>query len=215
MDFSLIVFDCDGVLLESVAVKTDAFRNLFLEHGMNAAERMVAYHLAHGGVSRFQKFAWFHREVLGRTITSDEERALNLRFNELCLSGVLAAPFVPGIINFLEEWHQQLPLYVASGTPDEELKEIIAKRDLGRFFQGVHGTPPDKTELLAGIVERTGVNPGKTLMVGDSSTDLDAALSVGTWFYGRAMDSGRPGDGSGDDMQGLSGFVRQVSEVPG
>jgi phosphoglycolate phosphatase-like HAD superfamily hydrolase len=209
MGFSLIVFDCDGVLLESVAVKTDAFRNLFLEHGMNAAERMITYHLAHGGVSRFQKFAWFHREVLGRTITPDEERALNQRFMELCLSGVMAAPFVPGIIDFLKEWHQRLPLYIASGTPDEELKEIIAKRDLNRFFQGVHGTPPDKTALLAGIVERAGVRPGKTLMVGDSSTDLDAALSVGTWFYGRGIESGRPGDGSGDDMHELSGFVRQ------
>jgi phosphoglycolate phosphatase-like HAD superfamily hydrolase len=214
MGFSLIVFDCDGVLLESVAVKTDAFRNLFLEHGINAAERMSTYHLAHGGVSRFQKFAWFHREVLGRTIIPDEERALNQRFMELCLSGVLAAPFVPGIIDFLKEWHQRLPLYIASGTPDEELKEIIAKRDLNHFFQGVHGTPPDKTALLAGIVERAGVSPGKTLMVGDSSTDLDAALSVGTWFYGRGIESGRPGDGSGDDMHGLSGFVRQVSEAP-
>lgn len=206
--FSLIVLDCDGVILESVAVKTEAFRSLVLEHGGDAAERLVAFHRTHGGVSRFEKFAWFYREVLGREITAIEEHELNERFTDLCLQGVLGAEFVPGIMEFLEEWHREKPLYVASGTPDYELKEIFVKRGLNRYFQGVHGTPPNKTALLRRIVEMAGVCANTVLMVGDSSTDLDAAIAVGTKFYGRGIDSGRPGDGTGDDLAMLGDFCK-------
>ena len=61
---------------------------------------------------------------------------------------------------------------------------MLDKRNLTRFFKGVYGTPPGKTELLRRVIEQEGVAPNDTLMVGDSSTDLDAARSCGTRFFG-------------------------------
>ena len=59
-----MVFDCDGVLIESNAVKTLAFGQTVDEFGQKAMDRLMNYHREHGGISRFKKFEWFYREVV-------------------------------------------------------------------------------------------------------------------------------------------------------
>ncbi len=214
MSLELIVLDCDGVILESVEVKTQAFARLFKAHGPESVQWFVEFHQAHGGVSRFEKFAWYYREVLGREITVEESHELGERFTRYCLEGVLAAPFVPGAREFIQTYHQVLPLCVASGTPHEELTEIFRARDLHGYFRTVRGTPPGKTELLAGIVRDFGVEPGTVLMVGDSSTDLQAAQAVGTLFYGRGREFADSAWPWGLDLTGLGAHVDLLRQGP-
>ena len=184
MPISLIVFDCDGVILDSVDVKTRAFGQIVEEYGSEAVERMTEYHLAHGGLSRIRKFEWFYYQVLGRKIAEDELYSLSRKFRQLVFEGVIRSPMVSGIMETLESLHGRLPMYVASGTPNDELLQVLDARNLTRFFNGVYGTPPGKTELLRRIIEKEGIAPNDTLMVGDSSTDLDAAQSCGARFFG-------------------------------
>ena len=184
MVISLVVFDCDGVILDSVDVKARAFGKIVEEYGSEAVTRMVEYHLAHGGVNRFRKFEWFYNVVLGRRISEDELQALSLEFRELVFEGVMHSPLVPGIMETLELLHGRLPMYVASGTPHEELLNVLDARNLTRFFEAVYGTPPGKSKLLRRIIEQEGVSPEEALMVGDSLTDLDAAQACGTRFFG-------------------------------
>ncbi len=75
-------------------------------------------------------------------------------------------------------------MYVASGTPNDELLQVLDSRNLAHFFKGVYGAPPGKTELLRRIIKQEGVASSDTLMVGDSATDLNAAQSCGTRFFG-------------------------------
>ena len=96
----------------------------------------------------------------------------------------MRSPLVPGAMETLESLHGKLPMYVASGTPNDELLQVLDVRNLLRFFKGVYGTPPNKTELLRRIIEKEGIAPKNTLMVGDSSTDLDAAQSCEAQFFG-------------------------------
>ena len=65
MGLRCLVFDCDGVLLDSVPAKTQAFARLARPYGQEAEKRFVQFHQSHGGVSRYEKFAWFFREILG------------------------------------------------------------------------------------------------------------------------------------------------------
>ena len=46
------MFDFDGVLVESVDLKTRAFAALYAEHGTEVADAVVAYHLQHGEIGR-------------------------------------------------------------------------------------------------------------------------------------------------------------------
>ncbi len=185
MPLSCIVFDCDGVLLESVDIKLEAFRRLAEPYGKRAEEEFVRLHATHGGVSRYEKFIWFFREFLGREITPEEAAAWNRRFGEFSDEALKNCPLVPGCLEVLHAWHGRVPLYVASGTPQMLLDEILATRGLSRYFSAALGTPPAKAALLQTAVDHAGAAPRNCVMVGDSSTDLDAAVRVGTCFYGR------------------------------
>ncbi|MDD1661933.1 MAG: HAD family hydrolase, partial [Methanomicrobiales archaeon] len=58
-----LLLDFDGVILESVEVKTRAFRELFSFRPDHVGE-IVAYHMRNTGVSRFDKFRHIYREIL-------------------------------------------------------------------------------------------------------------------------------------------------------
>ncbi|MDR0828406.1 MAG: HAD hydrolase-like protein [Desulfovibrio sp.] len=211
MAVELVVFDCDGVILESLEIKTLAFRRLGEDYGPEAALRLEDYHRLHGGLSRYKKFAWFFREVLGREISPAEEESLNAKFVRLSGEELLRCPLVPGARESLDSLFGRLPLYVASGTPEEELGFILEKRGLAAYFVKICGSPPLKEDILRSIVDESGTRAENCLMVGDAETDRAAAAKVGTMFYGRGAyfrDLGCPWH---QDMTRLAGWIESLN----
>ena len=202
-----LVFDCDGVILESVPVKTRAFARLVEGYGDEARDRMLMYHKVHGGVSRYRKFAWFFSEVLGREITEQESQDWGRRFSELAYEEVCRCDLVPGIAEVLDTWRGRLPLYVCSGAPHEELVQVLEGRGLRDYFTGIYGSPPAKARLLAQIVREARVDPADVLMVGDAPTDQQAAEEVGTLFYGRGEEVRGGNWPWGEDLTGLNAWI--------
>ena len=185
-----IVFDFDGVLVESVDVKTRAFAALYAEHGEAVVRAVTDYHLANGGISRYVKFRHYQENLLGRPYDDALGAELSARFSRLVVDAVVAAPAVAGAREFLERYHARVPLYVASGTPEEELREIVARRGLGGYFAGVYGTPATKGEILRRIAAARALDPARILMVGDALSDLAGAREAGTAFIGRRTAGG-------------------------
>lgn len=184
MAIKCLVFDCDGVILDSVPVKTKAFRRLAEPYGEEAADRFVIYHARHGGVSRYKKFEWFFDEIVGRPIKPEESEAWGKKFEEYALDEVRRCRMIPGAMETLEKWRGVLPMYVCSGAPSGELNLVLSERKLDGFFQGIYGSPPAKAQLLREITRVSLLDPADAVMVGDSSTDRDAAEYAGTQFYG-------------------------------
>lgn len=181
-----VVFDFDGVILESADVKTEAFVELYAEHGDEVVGQVRAHHLANLGISRFKKFAWIAENVLGRALTEADSAALGRRFSDLALAKVLVAPFVPGAEAALAALGAlRLPMFVASGTPHDELQLIVERRGLGPAFREVHGTPREKPEILRDLLARLGLTPDQLLFIGDGMSDYQAARAVGTEFLAR------------------------------
>ena len=52
-------FDCDGVLLDSNQLKSDAYYQVGLPYGKENAQALVEYNKRLGGVTRFEKFKYF------------------------------------------------------------------------------------------------------------------------------------------------------------
>ena len=185
MSLSCIVFDCDGVILESVDFKNAAFGKVCDEFAPEHTKAFIEYVALHGGVSRFEKFAWLVERAERRAITEEESRIMGEKFHRYCIEAVLAAPLVPGFTETAERWLGKVPMYVASGTPHYELVDVLERHDLTKYFKGILGTPPAKASLLLSCVRDARAKPEETVMIGDSKTDLEAALIVGTKFYGR------------------------------
>jgi phosphoglycolate phosphatase-like HAD superfamily hydrolase len=180
-----VVFDFDGVILESGNIKTEAFLELFADRPEHR-EAVLAFHLANLGVSRYVKFRYVVEELWQRPYTPQIEHDLGAAFEGLVLEKVLRCPFVHGAAETLAAMQGRLPAFVASGTPQAELDFIVNKRDLRGCFQEVWGTPRTKPDILRDILQRYGWQPKEVLMVGDGLSDYQAAQATGTHFLARA-----------------------------
>lgn len=179
-----VIFDFDGVILESADIKTAAFLELFAEYPEHQ-EAILRHHLDHVGVSRYRKFEWIYSELLDRPLDEAESRRLGEAFSEIVLEKILACPFVPGALELLETLRARALLFVASATPQEELEHIVVSRDLRPFFAEVWGAPPTKAEILRSIMTRHGLEEGEVLFIGDGVSDYRAAEETGIPFLAR------------------------------
>ncbi len=180
-----VIFDFDGVLVESVDVKTMAFAQMYAPYGADVVRRVVDYHKEHGGVSRFEKFRRFHEMIHKEPLPADQEKALGEVFSRLVKDAVVNAPWVPGAREFLKAFHAEMAMFVASGTPEEEMREIVHRRSMDHFFVSVHGSPASKAQIIDRICTIHGFEREVVLMVGDAITDYEGALSAGVRFVGR------------------------------
>ena len=53
--FEMVFWDFDGVIKESVSVKTDAFENIFKLYGDNISNKVKEHNIENGGMSRYDK----------------------------------------------------------------------------------------------------------------------------------------------------------------
>ena len=68
MSWQPVYFDFDGIILDSVDVKTSAFSKKFEEYASEVQKQVIQYHLENGGVSRFEKFSQYYEKILNKPI---------------------------------------------------------------------------------------------------------------------------------------------------
>lgn len=180
-----VIFDFDGVLVESVDIKTEAFRKLFTREGTRVAEQVVAYHLRNTGVSRFDKFRYIYKEILKRPLSDEEFHRLCDGFARLVADAVVKTEYVKGAREFLELFSASYACFVSSATPEDEIKEIIRLRRMDEFFQGIYGAPRKKTEIVKEILLSYELEPAQAVYVGDALSDYNAARENGVHFVAR------------------------------
>ena len=67
-----ILWDFDGVILDSIRIKGDGFMELFQNHDIEDVQILEQYHYANGGVSRFEKIKYFYNQILNKDISENE-----------------------------------------------------------------------------------------------------------------------------------------------
>lgn len=184
-----IIFDFDGVIVESADIKTEAFAKLFESKGRGVVEKVVAYHKDNMGVSRFDKFRHIFCNILHRELDNNEFDSLCARFASLVVDAVIAAPFVKGAQEFLKKNSKLFSFFIVSATPQEEIGEIVRRRHLVKIFKTVYGAPLTKYDAVKKILHEGGVNPGNALYVGDAMSDYLAAKDNGVKFIARINDN--------------------------
>lgn len=192
MIYQAVFFDFDGVILDTFDLKTQAFRDMFASYGPEIQAKVVEHHLAHGGISRLEKLRYYYQKVLKKSVSEKEIGELGGKFVELTMPGVMNAPFIPGALECLSELKKaDVPAFVVSGIPEDELLGILEKRGLSGYFREAHGSPRHKPAIIRDILTRRGYTPAECLFLGDATTDYDAAKVCGLQFLG-IVKKGRP-----------------------
>lgn len=177
------VFDCDGVLLDTVAAKVAAFRAWVPEEQAHLRDEFNRYNLASFGQSRRVQLRYFHEQMLGHSLAEEELTAEVQRFAGINLALVGQACWLPGSREFLQHASARgTPLFVLSGTPESELQEQLRQRGVDGLFCGIIGSPVTKVAGLRRIVAELGVAPSSVWFVGDATHDHYSAREAGTGF---------------------------------
>ena len=180
-----IVFDFDGVLAESVDIKTRAYTLLFHKEGKEAVSEFIEYHLKNGGVSRFEKIKFFYRDILHRPLSEKLFQKLCAEYSGLVVNEVSLSPWVDGARDFLVRNKKKYIFIIVSGTPENEMKDIVLRRSMSRFFNSVRGSPKSKLIVLREVMSEYNLEPDEIVFVGDAETDWLAAKDSGIPFLWR------------------------------
>lgn len=180
--FAQIIFDFDGVILDSVAIKMNAFAEVYADEDPQAVSAVVAYQEAHGGVGRAEKFRYFERSLFGRPGCDRDISDLCARYAGIIDESMRKARFIPGAEALLAYCSGAAPMHVVSGMPDPDLKSLLRQRALESYFDYVIGSPTSKLDAFRHILDETGIAAARTLAIGDSTTEFEAANALGIPF---------------------------------
>ncbi len=179
--YQSIVFDCDGVILNSNRVKTDAFYNATLPYGEEAAAAMVDYHIRNGGISRYRKFAYFLEQLAPKGVHGPDLEALLAAYATEVKAGLLACEFAEGLEVF-RQYTADARWLVASGGDQAELRELFQARGLLDWFDGgIFGSPDTKEEIVKRELANGNIQT-PALFIGDSRYDHQVAHENGLDF---------------------------------
>lgn len=187
---SVVFWDFDGVIKDSVNVKTEAFERLFLPYGLDIARRVRLHHENNGGVSRFEKIP-LYLEWAGEVVSQELIEKFCAQFADFCVKAVINSPWVPGAREYLLNQHKHQYFVLVTATPHTEIEQILASLQLTHCFHEVFGAPTKKNKAIQAVLERPSLPEGKALMIGDSRSDLLAAEACAVPFLLRCTDLNR------------------------
>ena len=170
-----IIFDFDGVILESLEVKSNAFYDLYLKYGKSIANKVKNHHNNNPGINRFEKFNFYARNYIGKKITDKESEYLSKKLSDLILKKILHCDFVYGVRNFIKLNKKNYLFFISSATPENELRIIINQLNISKFFKKIYGSPVSKKDHIKKIIKLYNLNKGNVLFLGDAIADFKAA----------------------------------------
>lgn len=180
-----IIFDFDGVILDSVPIKTEGYRILFKDYPNELIEEMVQYHKLNGGISRYKKIKYFFNELLNQDISEDEVLNYANRYSEITKEELTNPKYIiEDAVNFIKQNYTKYNMHIASGADENDLKYICKKLNLTKYFLSIHGSPTIKSEIVKTILESNNYRKNDTILIGDSINDYEAANENNIEFYG-------------------------------
>jgi len=178
----IIFWDFDGVIKESVEVKTKAFQDLFRSFGEEVVAKVTRHHTENGGMSRFKKIPVYLSYAGIETSSALEEQYCN-RFGELVEDAVVEADWVTGVESIIKQKSNVNQHYIlVTATPQDEIERILDRLSITPCFSNIFGAPMSKSDAIRRGLELYSIDPKNALMIGDSKADYEAAQNCGTDF---------------------------------
>jgi HAD superfamily hydrolase (TIGR01509 family) len=177
-----LVFDFDGLILDTESATFRAWQEMYVEHGCELPVDEWLKGIGHGEATRSWDPCDHLEQLLGRALDRD---ALLVR-RRARRDALMAEEVVrPGVLAYLEEAHRRgLGLAVASSSPHEWVDAHLERLGLIHHFAAIkaYGDVPrakPAPDLYMAACDALGVAPTGAIAFEDSPTGLTAAKHAG------------------------------------
>ncbi|MBC7755963.1 MAG: HAD family hydrolase [Bdellovibrio sp.] len=186
--YKTIVFDCDGVVLNSNQTKIDAYFAVAKKMGGTdaQAQAFVDHHVAKGSFPRNGKTEYYLTEIVKQPVTDAIMQQYMQAFEDVLDVTLMQCEIAAGL-DTLKAATPQATWMLLSGGDQAELRRIFSRRtvgnvNLGQLFEaGIFGGPDKKDDVLAREITNGNLK-FPALFVGDSKYDHQAASRAGLDF---------------------------------
>jgi HAD superfamily hydrolase (TIGR01509 family) len=188
MKFEAVLFDCDGVLVDSEAITCGVLRDMFEEHGwVMSLQDCMAQFVGHTVRNR--------RDVIeantGKPLTEAWMSEFYQRRNVRLENEITAIPHVHQAVQYVfDAWRGQIAC--ASGADRFKINLMLGKVGLfdffdGRIFSG-HEVPQTKPapDVYLAAAAYLGKDPARCLAIEDTSVGVTAGVAAGAEVWGYA-----------------------------
>jgi len=180
-----ILFDFDGVIIDSMAVREFGFRKIFEQFPKEKIDKLIEFHYKNGGMSRFLKIQHFFNQILGQDISDDEVLKYADKFSELMKNELVKKSYlISQTVDFIKNNYKKYNLHIVSGSEDNELNFLVQKLDLKEYFLSVQGSPTPKNILVQNLLKNNNYQQNETILIGDSINDFEASQFNNIKFIG-------------------------------
>jgi phosphoglycolate phosphatase-like HAD superfamily hydrolase len=179
----VVVFDFDGTLVDSNAIKHRCFDEVVA--GLPGGADALAM-ARRGGGDRYRIFRAVARRLNPTDGPNDAAalgQTLAAEYTRCCLQGIAAAPERRGAHATLRALRRQgVKVWINSATPGRDMQSLLRARGFLPLVDGALGAPRSKLQNLRTILAAERAKPRQAVVVGDGSDDEAAARRAGTWF---------------------------------
>ena len=181
---SIIIFDFDGVIVDSNEVRINGFIRLYQNRYPWAIDEFRRYLRLNSGLSRYKKIEYFYKNILRiepelTILTKDAED-----YSSIVKSDVIKAPFIDGSIDFIKKNINRFEYAMISSSNQLELIKICMSRDIDKYFTEILGSPIEKNKNIERFIRNKNAIKSEIVYVGDTKYDEIAALNSGISFVG-------------------------------
>ena len=175
----LVICDCDGTLVDSLAAISETFRQVLAAHGLPSIERAVVQRYVGLPVR-----ALFDERL--PELTEEQRHTLQLAYRQLYPQ--IAAgqtPLFDGVRGALAKLRRRgVRLAIATGKSLAGVRRFLAEESLEGTFEAVRcadtaARPKPYGDMVEEILQETGVAPRRAVMVGDTPFDIQMGRAAG------------------------------------
>jgi len=174
-----IIFDFDGTIVDSENIKQEAFKNLFRPFDLQDKVDVTK-----GGKDRYDKIRYYYKKLLNHNLSWNQLECIANNYHDMTFEKIVNAPYIEGAMEFIKACDLHITMFVVSGTPTDELINIMIKRKITKYFQEIIGSDDYKLTLIKGLLAKYHYDPDRVIYIGDKLEDYGDAKKAGIKFFG-------------------------------
>jgi HAD superfamily hydrolase (TIGR01509 family) len=176
-----LIFDFDGLILDTETPEMQVWQELFARHGQAFSVETWGQIVGGAGHTTFEPAAYLEG-LVGQPI---DRQAMNLQARQLSDEAILRQPVLPGAVELIcTAKNQGYPLAIASSSPHAWVDNHLKRLGLFEYFdailcaEDVTRTKPDPGLYLAAL-KALQVQAGQAIVFEDSPNGIQAAKTAG------------------------------------